>query len=148
VRDRAVLPCPVRGGVGCKWCSSSVLRGLSVRVCALLLRCNVLPLCVFWRSLVLSFRLKFLQLEKPSLRVLQSMGKRGYYPRQLAVRWSRCWEVKPGSELGPWRRASSFSRIVEVLQVPSLVGALGFAAAPAPLASVSVRFRLSSCLMR
>ena len=48
----------------------------------------------------------------------------------------------PGSELESRHRASSYSRFVEVLQVSSPVGGLGFAAAPAPLASVSVRFRL------
>ena len=54
----------------------------------------------------------------------------------------------PGSELESRHRASSYSRFVEVLQVSSPVGGLGFAAAPAPLAFVSVRFRLSSCLIR
>ena len=45
-------------------------------------------------------------------------------------------------------RQSSYSWFVEVLQVPSPVGGLGFAAAPVPLAFVSVHFRLSSCLIR
>ena len=76
------------------------------------------------------------------------MGQWEYHHSQLEVCWSHCRVVKPGSELESRHRASSYSLFVEVLQVPSPVGGLGFAAAPAPLAFVSVRFRLSSCLIR
>jgi hypothetical protein len=121
---------------------------LGVYVCALSLRC-----CVFFslRALALvspSFQVSFLQPGKSSLRVLRSMGQGKYHHRQLAVCWSHCRVVSPGSELESRCRASSYSRFVEVLQVSCPVGGLGFAAAPAPLAFVSVRFRLSSCLIR
>ena len=125
------------------------LRGMSVRVRAVAALLRVFLSACFGALVSPSFQVSFLQPGKSSLRVLRYMGQGEYHHRQLAVCWSHCREVWfPGSELESRHRASSYSRFVEVLQVPSPVGGLGFAAAPAPLAFVSVRFRLSSCLIR
>jgi len=115
---------------------------------ALSLRC-----CVIFSLRVLALvssplsQVSFFRPGKSSLRVLRSMNQGNYHHRQWTVCWSHCRGVKPGSELESWRRASSLSRFVEVLQVLSPVGGHGFAAAPAPLAFVSVCFCLSSCLI-
>ena len=140
--------CPVRGGMGCKRCSSSVSCVGWVYVCALSLRC-----CVFFSLRVLalvipSFQVSFLQPGKSSLRVLRSMDQGESPPPTGSMLVPLPGGLFPGSELESRHRASSYSRFIEVLQVPSPVGGLGFAAAPAPLAFVSVRFRLSSCLIR
>ena len=100
-----------------------------------------------------------INLDLTSLLVLRSMGQGpgGISPlpigsmlvplpggRPAAVNWYR-GTVRQAT-LGSSKCCKS--RFVEVLQVSSPVGGLGFAAAPAPLAFVSVRFRLSSCLIR
>ena len=55
--------------------------------------------------------------------MLQSMGQGEYHHRQLAVCRSHCRGIKPGSEMESWYRASKYFRFLEVLQVPSQVGA-------------------------
>ena len=131
------------------------LRGMGVRVravAALLLRCRCgvacFALCVFWRSSVLRFRLDFFNQESLLFGCCGPWARGNITTANWQYAGPTAGRSFPGSELESRHRASSYSRFVEVLQVPSPVGGLGFAAAPAPLAFVSVRFRLSSCLIR
>ena len=135
--------CPVRGGVGCKRCSSSV----SCVGCRCAVAC--FSLCVFRRSSVLRLRLVFFNQEcllfgccgpwargNITTANWQYAGPTAGRSDSPAVNWSR----------GTVRQATLGSS--KCCKYRARWGGLGFAAAPAPLAFVSVRFRLSSCLIR
>ena len=123
------------------------LRGMSVRVRAVAALLRV-SLCVFWRSPVLRFRLDFFNQESLLFGCCGPWASGNITTANWQYAGPTAGRSSPGSELESRHRASSYSRFFEVLKVSSPVGGLGFAAAPAPLAFVSVRFRLSSCLIR
>jgi len=118
-----------------------------VCVCVLSLRCCVLSLCVFRRSSVLRFSLVFFNQESLLFGCCDPWARGNITTANWQYAGPAARGTSRGSELESRHRALSYSRFVEVLQVTSPVGGLGFAAAPALLASVSVRFRLSSCLL-
>ena len=120
-------------------------------MCALSRRCCVFSLSVFWRSLILRFNLLevvFFNQESLLFGCCSPWARGDITTANWQCSGPTAGRSSCGSEMESRHRTSRHSRFVDVLQVPSPVGGLGFAADPAPLAVASVPFRLSSCLVR
>jgi len=121
--------------VGCKRCSSSASSvGGACGRCRCAVAC--FSLCVFWRSSVLRFELVFFNQESLLFGCCGPWARGNITTANRQYAGPTVGGSKPGSELESRHRASSYSRFVEVLQVPSQVGDLGSAAAPVPLINI------------